>query len=206
LVTPSISAGTRTIHATPRAVRSEVLSCGASCGMIVVRRASVSVAPRERATRANAGSSERTPADVPSTIGQTAAKATSATTAMSVEPTSTSTSGVHASGEVMRRNWTTGAVAYSTRARAPSRAPSGTPIAAATTRPSTRRHSDTTIASSVACCGSSLTSSLKASSGPIRDTTALEPKTTSLANHHSTMTTATTASLALMRTKNALMA
>ncbi|CAM3634215.1 hypothetical protein OCAE111667_19505 [Occultella aeris] len=57
------------------------------------------------------GSIARRPLAVPSTTGQVVASATRAITAGVPLPSSTITRGAHASGEVIRRNCTTGAEA-----------------------------------------------------------------------------------------------
>ncbi len=97
-------------------------------------------------------SSVLTPAAVLSTTGQTPAKASKNSTERSPTPKTTTTTGIHDSGEIMRRNWNAGDSALSTARAAPTSNPSGTPTVSAMPRPTSTRRMLTHVCTRKSCC------------------------------------------------------
>ncbi len=126
--TPSISAGTSTIQAMPSASRKPVSTCVTMPGSTICRTTSLRVADRLCASCSQLLSSAATPAAVLSRMGQTAANVSRNTTGASPTPSAITASGIHDSGETMRRNWNSVPVSLANSGDSPTQMPTGTAI------------------------------------------------------------------------------
>ena len=137
--TPSISAGTSTIQAMPSASLKPVSTWVRIPGSTMCSTISLRVADRLCASCSQLLSSAATPAAVLSMMGQTAAKVSRNTTGASPTPSAITASGIHDSGETMRRNWNSVPVSLANSGDSPIQMPSGTAISSASSSDSPMR-------------------------------------------------------------------
>ena len=105
---PAISPATRKIHAVPKAMCSALAMTGNTAGSTILNRVCALPRPKFFDTFKYTGSMRRTAPTVESSTGKNAARKITTMAGMSPMPSHNTMNGSHATGEMGRRNCTTG--------------------------------------------------------------------------------------------------